>query len=274
MSTSGYKVPSSHDNLASFHIDKGDKKNMELYFIRHGQSINNANWDKPEYVEHSDPFLTNKGLEQAEYLAKYLKEKQHITKDKAWNIQNQYGFGFTHIYTSLMERAVATAAPTARALEIVQFTAWTEIHEEGGIYAREKENRFNGLSGRPRSFIEQNFPELKLPDHYDEAGWWNRPFEAEEERQSRADKVFAELLTRHGDKEGQPAQRIAFVSHGGFFVRLISSMLKLSWRQAAHDMKSWFLLNNCSISRFDIHKDEITICYLNRTDHLPAHLIT
>ena len=247
---------------------------MELYFIRHGQSINNVNLRNPDYIEHSDPFLTKMGLEQADYLARYLKEKQHITNDKVWNIQNQYGVSLTHIYTSLMERAVATAAPIARALETVPFSAWTEIHEEGGIYARESDAKQKGLSGKPRSFFEKNFPELTLPEEYDESGWWNRPFETEEERQLRADKVLAELIARHGDREGQPEQRIAFVSHGGFFMRLISAMLKLPWRQAAHDMKSWFLLNNCSISRFDIRKGEIMICYINRTDHLPAHLIT
>jgi 2,3-bisphosphoglycerate-dependent phosphoglycerate mutase len=246
---------------------------MQLYFIRHGQSINNANANNPEYNEHSDPFLTGIGLEQAELLAKYLIEKQPLTNDKDWNIQNQYGFGLTHIYTSLMERAVATATPTVRALGI-PFSAWTELHEEGGIYAREKEDRFNGLSGRPRSFYEENFPELKLPDGYDESGWWNRPFETEEERQPRADKVLADLIARHGDRDDRPIQRIAFVSHGGFFVRLVSAMLKLPWRQGAFGMRSWFMLNNCSISRFDIHKDWLTICYMNRTDHLPAHLIT
>jgi 2,3-bisphosphoglycerate-dependent phosphoglycerate mutase len=247
---------------------------MELYFIRHGQSINNANWDNPDYIEHSDPFLTPMGLEQAEVLGKYLKGKQHITNDKAWNIQNQYGFGFTHIYASLMERAVATATPAVRALGTVPFSAWTEIHEEGGIYAREAEDRFNGLPGKPRSFFEKNFPELKLPDEYSESGWWNRPFETEAERQPRADKIFAELISRHGDREDQPEQRVALVSHGGFFVRLISAMLKLPWRQGAFGMKSWFILNNCSISRFDIRKDDISISYINRTDHLPAHLIT
>ncbi len=248
---------------------------MELYFIRHGQSINNVNTRNPEYMQHSDPFLTEIGLEQAEILARYLKEKQHITNDKDWNVQNQYGFGLTHIYTSLMERAVATAAPTVRALETVPFSAWMEIHEEGGIYAREAEDRFNGLPGKPRSFFEKNFPELNLPDGYDDSGWWNRPFEsADAERQLRADKVFADLISRHGDREGQPEQRIAFISHGGFFVRLVSAILKLPWRQAALGMKSWFFINNCSISRFNIHKDEITICYMNRTDHLPAHLVS
>ncbi len=247
---------------------------MELYFIRHGQSINNAGWNNPEYKEHPDPYLTEIGNQQAEYLAKYLKEKQHVTNDKVWNIQNQYGFGFTHIYTSLMERATATAAPTVRALGTVPFSAWVEIHEEGGMYAREDSDDLKGLPGKPRSFFEKNFPELKLPDHFDESGWWNRAFESDEERQLRADKVLADLIARHGDKEGQPEERIAIVSHGGFFVRLVSSMLKLPWRQAAFDMKSWFLLNNCSISRFDIRKDEIIISYINRTDHLPAKFIS
>ena len=246
---------------------------MQLYFIRHGQSINNVNWSNPDYVEHPDPYLTEIGLEQAEYLAKYLKEKHPVTDANSWNNQNQYGYEFTHIYTSLMERAANTAAPTARALGL-PFTAWIDIHEEGGIYAREKDERFQGLPGKPRSYFEQNHPELKLPDDYDESGWWNRPFESVEERQPRADKVLAELINRHGDKAGQPEERIAFVSHGGFFVRLLSSMLKLPWRQGAHEMKSWFVLNNCSISRFDFQKDEIIINYLNRTDHLPAHLIT
>jgi 2,3-bisphosphoglycerate-dependent phosphoglycerate mutase len=246
---------------------------MQLYFIRHGQSINNANAGIAEYKENPDPCLTQAGLEQAELLAKYLKENQPVINDKSWNNQNQFGFGLTHIYTSLMERAATTAASTARALGI-PFTAWVNIHEEGGIYAREKDERKSVLPGKSRSFFEKNIPELILPDDFDEAGWWNRPFESEEERQPRADLVLAELISRHGDREGQTEQHIAFVSHGGFFMRFMSTLLKLPWRQGAHGMRSWFLLNNCSISRVDIHTDRLTVCYINRTDHLPAHLIS
>ena len=245
---------------------------MELYFIRHGQSVNNANWSNPEYQESPDPILTEIGHEQAEILAEFLKRNQPITNSKEWNIQNRYGFGLTHIYTSLMERAAFTAAPIAQALDI-PLIAWRDIHEEGGIYTREKGST-QYLPGRPRSFFMENFRTMVLPDDLDETGWWNRAFEAEEERQPRADQVFAELLTRHKDQEGQPEHRVAFVSHGGFFMRLMCAILKLPWRQAAHGLKSWFALNNCSISRFDIHKDEITIAYLNRTEHLPDHLIT
>lgn len=246
---------------------------MELYFIRHGQSQNNANWNNPEYQENPDPSLTENGHEQARILAEFLKKHQTITNEKEWNVQNQYGFGLTHIYTSLMERAAFTAAPIAQALEI-PLIAWKEIHEEGGIYGRNDSSKSENLPGRPRSFFMQNFRTLTLPEDLDETGWWNRPYEAEDERQPRADQVLAELIARHKDQKGRPQHRVAFVSHGGFFMRLMSAMLKLPWRQAALGLRSWFVLNNCSISRFDVYGEELLIAYLNRTDHLPDHLIT
>jgi 2,3-bisphosphoglycerate-dependent phosphoglycerate mutase len=246
---------------------------MELYFIRHGQSQNNANWNNAEYQENPDPPLTEIGHEQARLLAEFLKKHQTITNEKAWNIHNRYGFGLTHIYTSLMERAVFTAAPIAQALEI-PLIAWKEIHEEGGIFSRGDKTNVLGLPGRPRSFFMENFRTLTLPDDLDETGWWNRPFEAEEERQPRADQVFADLLARHRDREGQPEARVALVSHGGFFMRLLSAVLMLPWRQAALGLRSWFVLNNCALSRFDIHRNEFNVAYVNRADYLPDHLIT
>jgi 2,3-bisphosphoglycerate-dependent phosphoglycerate mutase len=247
---------------------------MELYFIRHGQSQNNAHWNNPNYQENPDPPLTDIGREQVQHLAKFLIWKQPITEHPGWNVQNRHGFGLTRIYTSLMERAVNTAAPTAQALG-VPFSAWKEIHETGGIFSREDKSDPIGLPGKPRSYFESHFPTLELPSDLDESGWWKkRPFETDEERQPRADKFLAELLTLHGDREGQPAERIAIVSHGGFFMHLTCAILQLPWRQAAHDLKSWFMLNNCSISRFDFMGEEVIISYLNRTDHLPDHLIT
>jgi 2,3-bisphosphoglycerate-dependent phosphoglycerate mutase len=246
---------------------------MELYFIRHGQSQNNAGWKDPAYQESPDPLLTDIGYEQIRHLADFFGKNQDIPESKGWDAQNRRGFGLTHIYTSLMQRAVGTATPVALALGLPLLT-WKDIHEMGGIFSREDKSQPIGLPGMPRSFYETNFPNLTLPANLDESGWWNRPFEANEERQPRVDSVLADLIARHGDKEGQPVQRVAVVSHGGFFMHLICAMLKLPWRQGAHDLKSWFLLNNCSISRFDFVEDEVIISYLNRTDHLPDHLIT
>jgi len=246
---------------------------MELYFIRHGQSQNNANWENPEYTESPDPALTERGTEQACYLAEFFREAQPLVNEKEWNIQNRLGFGLTHIYSSLMERAVNTAAPTARALGI-PFAAWEEIHESGGIFGRDGELKLAGFPGKSRSYFEKNFPELSLPDHLNGQGWWNRPFETEEECHQRAEKFLASLIARHGDRDGQPEQRVAIVSHGGFFVHLMFIILNTPWRQAAHGLQSWFMLNNCAISRFDLRAGEINIAYLNRTDHLPDRLIT
>ena len=246
---------------------------MELYFIRHGQSQNNAGWGNPDYKENPDPALTEIGHEQACYVAEFLKDAQSIRDPERWNVQNRLGFGLTHIYTSLMERAVNTAAPTARALGI-PFAAWEEIHESGGIFGRDGEIKLKGLPGKTRDYYEHYFPELSLPEHLDGTGWWNRPFETEEQCQERAQKFLAELLARHGDREGLPEQRVAIFSHGGFFVHLMFAILNAPWRQAAHESKSWFMMNNCAITRIDFHPGEVTIAYLNRTDHLPDHLIT
>ena len=247
---------------------------MELYFIRHGQSQNNANWGNHEYKESPDPSLTEIGMEQAIHVSKFLKDSQVLVNPMEWNNQNRYGFGLTHIYTSLMERAVHTAAPTARALEL-PFTAWEEIHESGGIFGRDGELKLKGLPGKPRSYFEEHFPDLHIPDHVNGTGWWNsRPWETEEQCQLRTQKFLADLLARHGDRDGQPEHRVAIFSHGGFFTHLMFAILKAPWRQAVNDMRSWFSMNNCAISRIDFRAGEVSIVYLNRTDHLPNRLVT
>jgi broad specificity phosphatase PhoE len=106
---------------------------MQLYFVRHGQSINNPHWSDPD--------------------------------DR---------LGITHIYTSLVERAVHTASITARRLN-VPFKAWVDIHESGGIFGRDGETKLQGLPGKARVWFEAHFPELSLPENLDGAGWRNRP---------------------------------------------------------------------------------------------------
>jgi len=203
-----------------------------------------------------------------------LEKNQPITNGTNLDFQNRRGFGLTHIYTSLTERAVQTAALTARGLPQIPFAAWPEIHESGGIYGRDSESKLKSLPGKPRSYFEQNFPELKLPDNLNETGWWSRPFETEAECQERAKQFLADLLARHSDKRGQPDHRVAIFSHGGFFVHLTCAMLNMLWRQATPGFRSWFLLSNCSISRFDFRGEDLILSYMNRTDHLPDYLIT
>ena len=84
---------------------------MELYLIRHGQSTNNARWetlDGRSTVPVSDPTLTEKGVRQAELLAEFLAFPKENEEDFWRDPQNRHGFGLTHVYCSLMKRAIHT----------------------------------------------------------------------------------------------------------------------------------------------------------------------
>lgn len=247
---------------------------MELYFIRHGQSISNANWNQSDFLPPPDPELTEAGHTQAARLASYLSERQVIHENGCWNLQNHAGFGLTHLYTSPMQRAVDTAFPTAKALGL-PLTLWPEIHEEGGAFVHYPDGKEEILPGNPRSYYEQRYPDLHLPDRLDEQGWWrSRPVETVEEGHERALQVVNELIARHGDQQGQPEQRVAIFSHGGFFLHMMSVLFKMQYRQGANGARVWLFMNNTGITRIDIRKDEILLCYVNRADHLPMELIT
>jgi broad specificity phosphatase PhoE len=154
--------------------------------------------------------------------------------------------------------------------------AWPEIHEAGGIFSRQLGDEKAGLPGKTRAFFEANYPDLILPNWLDDRGWWqSRPFETDEARHKRAKRVWATLLEHHGDREGQPEQRIALVSHGGFFMHLLTTALDIKMRRREDfDHEYWFLMNNCGITRLDISSDHVRVAYVNRTEFLPSHLIT
>ncbi len=247
---------------------------MEIYYIRHGQSINNACWGIEGFQDHSDPELTKTGHSQATRLAEFLKKNQDRDEDAEFNSQNESGFGLTHIYTSLMIRAVTTAEPIARVLNL-PLHAWPEIHETGGIFSRSEGEEKIGLPGKNRSYFEKNHPELILPDWLDQNGWWNRPYEDRENRKPRAERVWSEILDRHGDRPGRPGHRVVFISHGGFFNYLLTSALGVKFPpldEVRHQF--WFLMNNCAISRIDYDMEQVLVCYINRHDYLPGPLIT
>ena len=247
---------------------------MQLYFIRHAQSENNAHWGDESYQESNDPELTQIAQSQVKHLARFLGKHQKLDGDEDWNPQNRLGFGLTHLYTSLMVRAVGTAVPVAQSTGL-QLVAWPEIHETGGIFSRLPEDKMAGLPGKPRSFFEKNFPSLVLPNGLDESGWWNRPFEEQEARQPRALKVWKTLLAQHGDQPNQPEHRVAIVSHGGFYNYLLAAALGIELRRIEeHKHDHWFLMNNCGITRLDWRDGQVLLAYLNRTDFLPDHLIT
>jgi 2,3-bisphosphoglycerate-dependent phosphoglycerate mutase len=241
---------------------------MQLYFIRHGQSANNALWDATgsSRGRSEDPDLTALGHQQAQHVARFLQSKQTDVAVHSRDAQNVTGFPITHLYTSLMIRAVKTAEYVAEALGL-PLVAWPEIYEEGGIYNDDAEGVAHGLPGKNRAYFETHHPTLQLPAWLDEAGWWNRPAETRDNYLPRAHNFLTDLLQRHANTQ----DRVAVVSHGAFFVNFLKVLLRLP---ESADAPRWFVMNNCAISRIDFEENFAAVVYLNRAQFLPAELVT
>jgi 2,3-bisphosphoglycerate-dependent phosphoglycerate mutase len=239
---------------------------MQFYFIRHGQSENNALWRRStDYVKvrNEDPGLTEVGRQQAEFLAQFLQDTATAIHDR--DPQNVAGFGITHLYSSLMLRAVATGTIIAKTLDL-PLVAWEDLHERGGIYLEDEQTgEYIGQPGKNRAYFETHYPDFVLPDSLGEAGWWNRPFEEPEQRLTRVKRFWRDLLERHGRTD----DRVAVISHGGFHHDLLTAILNLPETEG-----HWFALNNAAMTRLDSNDDRIGLIYLNRVDFLPKELIT
>jgi 2,3-bisphosphoglycerate-dependent phosphoglycerate mutase len=237
---------------------------MQLYFIRHAQSTNNALWDTTGSSDgrSDDPGLTPLGLEQARRVARFLRAGNPdggIPGDNG-------GFALTHLYSSLMVRAVSTAWEISQELGL-PLVALDELFEEGGIYMDDAltGERIGGL-GQSRAFFEANFPGIILPKKLVDEGWWaRRPYEEPEATGQRAAAFLEALLEKHGKTD----DRVAVVSHGAFFNYLIGAITGVSVRGGY-----WYAMNNTAITRFDFFGEYTLVVYLNRTDHLPGEMLS
>lgn len=241
---------------------------MELYIIRHGQSINNAlSDDRPRTP---DAPLTDLGLEQARLLAAYLKDGRN--RDPWYNPSTGYSqlehvadWGITHLYCSPMTRALQTTLPIAAALGL-RPNVWLEIHEHGGVY-QQRPDGVVGFAGRTRSEIETDFVGFSLPDAITDAGWWNpaRGSETMPEAIARAIQVAVDLRRR-----AESDERILMVTHGTF----IDALLKALFSQLPS--RSMFYLHyNTGITRIDfLERERLLLRYLNRVAHLPPDKVS
>jgi 2,3-bisphosphoglycerate-dependent phosphoglycerate mutase len=240
---------------------------MQVYFIRHAQSENNALWDRTgsNKGRSNDPALTALGQTQAGLLANFLKEVREAGQNDGRDPRNWPIFPLTHIYCSLMIRSVITGLVVAKALAL-PLVGWKDLHEGGGIYLEDEEtDELVGMPGTTRPDFERLYPELILPPEVTDSGWWNRPFENREERNPRAHRVLAELHKRHGGTD----DRVALISHGGFYQHFLAAIMGLQERAGV-----WFYMNNAAVTRFDFSAEEVSTVFMNRTDALTDDLLT
>lgn len=260
---------------------------MILYLIRHAQSTNNA---RP-FEEHvPDPPLTELGEQQAEFLAEYLAAGTHVAP---YDEHNGY---ITSLYCSAMHRSLQTASIIQEAID-VRPEVWVDIHEHGGMFSRNGAGETMGLSGKTRQDIETEFPGCILPNDVTDAGWWHDDGRedlpgcqaralrvasqlrrwAQEERQALSgtngdglvDTLWQGARKLAGDTmEGE--QCIVLISHGTFMSMLIKALTNMLPAEQIHHSHY-----NTGITRFDFFEDgRMALHYMNRTEHLPADLVS
>jgi 2,3-bisphosphoglycerate-dependent phosphoglycerate mutase len=254
---------------------------MLLYLIRHAQSANNDLYARTgdSVGRLADPPLTEIGHRQAQLLAHHLSARS-LDNDPPPNLIGKYadrhdrlGYGLTHLYCSLMTRAIQTAGYIAAATGL-PLVAWPEIHERGGLHEWDEASGEDvGVAGPGRAHFTREYPHLILPDTLDDTGWWNRPYETVEESFPRARLVWRQLLERHGDGE----DRVGLVLHGGFFQALLLVLLGFDETPGNPGLginELGFGISNASITRIEINQQRAGMRYLNKVDHLPSEFIT
>ena len=221
---------------------------MQLYIIRHGQSLNNTRSDPEQWV--IDTPLTETGERQAALLAR------HLAEDEA--------YGITRLYCSPMRRALQTTRPLMAALDLSP-EVWVAIHEHGGVVSQ-KNGRVTNHPGLSRRAMSEDFPGYRLPNEVTDSGWWRRaegiePLAACYDRACTVAAALAERADR--------AETVALVTHGTFADRLIKAIL-----DQPGDSGHFYAHYNTAITRIDYEAGRPALRYSNRVAHLPPDLVT
>ncbi len=203
-----------------------------LYLIRHGQSAGNA---EGRFGGHGPTPLSDLGREQAEKTARTLAKE-----------------GIDVIYTSDLTRAVQTAEPLAKLLNL-------PIHQSAAF----RERHVGVLQGLTFDESKERFPN----DYY---ALINRNVnhiitEGESYRHllRRITGELRNILRNHN------RQRIAIYSHTGAICFLTLHLMGAIHRGTK--TTPWLITSNCGINRFEFRGPRnIRILALNDTRHLVA----
>lgn len=230
---------------------------MKFITIRHDKSENNEFLEKnpKEYLHlrKLDPDLFPEGKLRCEKLAQYFLQE---------------GIKIDKFYCSLHLRAIKTMtyiADTYDKDKKIPRECFLNIYELGGNYQGKK-----GYPGLTQNEINQQFPELIIPENVDiKNGWYkNENKETDEEFILRVKNVIEELKLmakncEGNDKEGE-GYTVCLITHVHFLNGLYSLLMKPDC-VFTPKKKEGIHHDNLGISSFDIDKEgKVTINYINK----------
>lgn len=232
---------------------------MELFFIRHGQSSNNALADPTQRVQ--DPLLTPAGEKQAERVAEHIAAGLHLV---GGNVGEQGRAPLDRLYCSAMVRAMRTAQPIGKALGMAP-EVYIDIHEFGGIFLDRPDGGTEGFPGQTRAEMERDFPGYTVPAAVGEDGWWKGGRETEAAQEERAARTARDLWAR-----AESTERVGLVSHGDYLNLLLKKLLGIQGGEGLY-----LYHRNTAITRIHLYADGTSdLYYLNRTVHIEPDLMT
>lgn len=216
---------------------------LELYLIRHGQSMGNAGYNKENLTlkEENDPLLTEKGMLQADLLGNYLSNTD-----------------FDFIYSSGLIRAISTSdgllrhQATSKTVNILPILSEVGIAPEYDGITLEEMQEFCKTAALADG-IGENDPRV-----------YHSTFENESEMFDRADKVLDYLHSRYSGGE-----KVAVVAHAAFLTILIFRIM--GFREAPDFDIS---IQNTGITKIIFYKKgtnrygDIVFEYINNIAHL------
>ena len=226
---------------------------MQLYIIRHGQSSNNLLWAQTkDWAGRSpDPLLTELGVQQAAQLAKHFASGVLPLP--------------TVLLSSLMIRAIQTAAPLAEVLDL-PIQGHLDLNEVRGPFTGSKPDLISH-PGSPASTLMAVTERLVLPPEATEDGWYARGYETSSSAVTRADGAIREIR----DVYGETNETVAVFCHEWFAQYLLRSAMDIS--TAEDEVIPWFTFNNTchafvdfGVTRSQAMTPEIR--WTNRSDHL------
>lgn len=247
---------------------------MQLFIIRHGESANNAlgvgdiSYDDYMAQRTIDPPLTQIGKRQARLAADHLAADNHPESRNGTPLAStRAGYGIQTLYCSAMLRALQTAQPIGEALGL-RPEVWVEIHEHGGLFhGNPRRDEVASAGGLAESAIAAQFPGYVIPHGVTDEGWWRGGYEDIAQCEIRAEQVALDLRAL---AQADANSVIAMVTHGTFIDRLLKALLNVG------GVRDFFFFHyNTAITRVDfVSEERLVMRYTNRTQHLPAELIT
>lgn len=221
-------------------------KELEIYFIRHAQSTGNAAPDAENvpFDEHHDPWLTEKGLEQADLLGKAFRDVK-----------------FDAVYSSAMRRTLTTAKGLVSYMDEKPVINLMPNLSERGIP--------DTYPGQSIDELKNIYADIKVAEGFDEKGTLITQDKGVPDSVTlgRAKAVLDYLRDRYSAGE-----KIAVVSHAAFLTYVIFYIFGI--REIMPDFDTD--IYNTGVTKVTFYKKgtnpygDVVFSYINDTRHLNA----